>query len=266
MWRRVLSAFFNPSAPIDPRRETRLVSDEAYDFGFETTPKLPVGLRDLKITEFRPGLLLLENFHIDLMIDQSHLDISSERIAMASRCLRWAKSYHGLAAEPEAPVRLHNGNVLLCNSLPNASTPFAEELSQWLDRMQWQSGRQLLIQEAVSDKPLHSGFFRCLRINVGDVSGNATGLEWQPGRAPRSTVAAVADFAEQELAQRYADNSEQYLRNCYTDEPADQLTHPAFALLHFPHFDMGQVRMTLAGSVWSPQELFFWSRPTYLHN
>lgn len=265
MWRRVLSSLFPSSTSIDSAGETRLVSNEAYDFSLGTTPQLPDGLRDLTITELRRGLLLLENYHIDLMIDQSHLDVSAETIAMASRCLQWATSYYGLAAKPEAPVRLHNRNVLLCNSLPNASTPSAEELNQWLERMRWQNGRRLVLHSAASDKPLHSGFFQCVRITVGDGSGNATGLEWQPGRTPTSTAAVLADFAAQELAQPYAYNSERYLRDCYADVPAHQHTHPAFALLHFPHFDMGHVRMTLAGSVWSPQELFFWSRPTYFH-
>ena len=62
--------------------------DEEYQFKFGTKPMLPEGLQDLKITELRRGLLVLEKFEIDLMVDQSYMDDTPEKIARASRCLR----------------------------------------------------------------------------------------------------------------------------------------------------------------------------------
>lgn len=47
----------------------KLVPDDDYQFKFGTKPMLLEGLRDLKITELRRGLLVLENFEIDLTVD-----------------------------------------------------------------------------------------------------------------------------------------------------------------------------------------------------
>ena len=58
---------------------------------------------------------------------------------------------------------------------------------------------------------------------------------------------------------------EKFLQKHYGKLEDSQAVHPVFQLLDYPHFDMGTVNMTFAGSVWSNAELRFWSRPTYFH-
>src|SRR4051812_21995645 len=101
---RILSA---AGKPVGELSADALVADEHFQFKVGTKPKLPDGLRDLRITQLPRGLLLLENFNIDLTVDQKYMEDTVEQVASASRCLRWAKAYHGLDAELQPPVSLH---------------------------------------------------------------------------------------------------------------------------------------------------------------
>lgn len=113
MWQWLTNRFAGGNQPSDQDTGDRLVPDDQYGFKFGARPQLPAGLRQLRVAELHRGLLLLENFDVDLTIDQKHLDRTPEEIAQAVRCLRWAKTYHGLDAPPRPPVRLHRNNAAL---------------------------------------------------------------------------------------------------------------------------------------------------------
>ncbi|MCY3005076.1 MAG: hypothetical protein NTV29_03750 [Planctomycetota bacterium] len=245
-----------------------LVSDEDYDFMVGTKPKLPDGLRDLKIAELRPGLLLLEDFDADLTVDQKAWDRTVQDIATATRIYRWASSYHNLAPVNHSPVRLHGDNLLLSDSHYSETHGPETDLSMWLERMGWTDDRSFDVQQANTEKPLEDGFFSCLRITVGKgTDPSDTLLAWKPssGHSP-SIHGALVEFVQQELSQPWGRGKcEEYLRACYRTATSVQLTHPVFALIDFPVFDMGMLSTTFAGAVLSRQELRFWSRPTYFH-
>jgi hypothetical protein len=245
----------------------KLVPDEEYQFKFGTKPMLPKGLRDLKITELRRGLLVLEKFEIDLTVDQSYMDDTPEKIAMASRCLRWAESYHGLESAPQPPVRLHRDNVLITDAHYTDQRRPDQDILSWLDCFRWDSAHPFRSQQVTTDKPLEDGYFSCVRILTGDSEGeDMPPLKWTERTCTDNIVACLAAFVQEEterIEQRLG--CEQFIRKCYEQIPSAELTHPVFALLDFPAFDMGMVTVTFSGSVWSNSELRFWSRPTYYH-
>ncbi|OYW11579.1 MAG: hypothetical protein B7Z55_19125 [Planctomycetales bacterium 12-60-4] len=245
----------------------RLVPDEEYDFGFGTKPLLPEGLRNLKITELRRGLLVLENFEIDLTVDQNYMDVTPERIAMASRCLRWAQTYHGLDAPPQPPLRLHRGNVLVTASHYDEQHRPDDDIVQWLEHFRWDTARPFRIQQVTTGRPLEDGYFSCIRVLANDSAGDdEPPLAWSERARVSSVVDGLTAFVRDEVERVEQHWScEELLRKCYEPIPREQLTHPVFALLDFPVFDMGTVNMTFSGSICSENELRFWSRPTYYH-
>lgn len=270
MWRWLTNMFAGKSTQTEA--EDRLVSDEDYDFNFGTRAKLPVGLHDLKITELGPDLLL-ENFDIDLTVDQKYLDCTAGEIAMSSRSLRWAKTYHGLSERPRPPIRLHRNNVMLFASHFSEKFPPENNLSLWLGHVGWSLDCPVSLHEITTKKPLEDGFFTCARLTVGDVAHESS-LDWQPQDVTSTSVVKIlSNFIQRELVQPWGGHGEgcsgqtceDYLCSCYADIPSEQLTHPVFSLLHFPTFDMGTVKTTFAGSIWSKNELRLWSRPTYFH-
>lgn len=245
----------------------KLVPNDEYQFKFGTKPMLPEGLRDLKITALRRGLLVLENFEIDLTVDQSYMDDTPEKIAMASRCLRWAENYHRLENAPQPPVRLHRGNVLITNAHYTDQHKPEDDILCWLDHFQWDSSRPFCLQQVTTDKPLEDGYFSCVRLlsDDGECEGTPP-LKWTERTCDANVVGCFTAFVQEELervGQRWG--CEQFIRKCYEQIPRDELTHPVFALLDFPVFDMGTVNVTFSASVWSENELRFWSRPTYYH-
>jgi len=152
-----------------------------------------------------------------------------------------------------------------------------DDLILWLCQFGWPWDRPATLYQATTNKPLEDGFFTCARVTMGDVT-DESGLSWRRQETGTSTgVATLADFVRKEVEQPWGtqrgeglqpwqlDSCEEYLRSCYADIPSEQLTHPAFSLLHFPTFDMGEVITTFAGSVWSENEVRLWSRPTYFH-
>lgn len=245
----------------------KLVPDEEYQFKFGTKPMLPEGLRDLKITKLRRGLLVLEKFEIDLTVDQSYMDDTPEKIAMASRCLRWAKNYHGLENTPQPPVRLHRGNVLITASHYTDQHKPEDDILSWLDYLRWDSARPFRSRQVKTDKPLEDGYFSCVRILTDESEREGTPpLKWIERDTAASIVGCLTAFVQEEIeCVCQPRGCEQFIRKCYEQIPRDELTHPVFALLDFPVFDMGTVNMTFSGSVWSDNELRFWSRPTYYH-
>lgn len=273
MWRWLTDVFSIRNKSRGQQSGDRLVAEEDYDFKFGTKPRLPDALRDLKITTFRPSVLqkacLLEGFDIDLTVDQKYLDDTPERIAAASRCFRWAKSYHGLSVELRPPICLHRANVLLTDSRPTIKV-----LTLWLEKIGWPLERPVAIQEATTAKPLEDGYFTCLRLTAEEVADD-TGLSWKPkAAASNNSIDILHAFIQRELVKPWGpdcdehysnQNCEGYLLSCYADTPKDQLTHPVFALIDYPTFDNGCVESTFAGSMWSKSELLFWSRPTYFH-
>jgi hypothetical protein len=263
MWRWLTEMFAGKNTPTDTEGGDRLVSDKDYDFKVGTKAKLPEGMRDLKIAEVDGRILNLDNFDIELTVDQKFWDQTPEAIAMASRCLRWAKTYHGLAESPQAPVRLHRQNVVLMPSGFERSVE--DDLVLWLCQFGWPQDRPVTLYQATTNRPLEDGFFTCARVTVGDVA-DESGLSWQPTDvATAAVVDVLADFVRREMTQPWGQHCESYLESCYAQIPREQLTHPVFALLHFPTFDMGIVETTFAGSVWSENEIRLWSRPTYYH-
>jgi hypothetical protein len=272
MWRWLTDMFAGKNTPTGTEGGDRLVSDEEYDFRFGTKAKLPEGLRNLKVTELGDDLLL-DNFDIDLTVDQKYMDRTAEEIAMASRSLRWAKTYHRLDEQPRPPIRLYRNNLMLFASHFSEKFPPENNLSLWLNHLGWPSDRPVTLHEATTKKPLEDGFFTCARLTVGDVA-DESGLHWHPQEATSTSVVDVlADFVRREMVQPWGEHGEgssgqsceAYLESCYSHLPREQLTHPVFALLHFPTFDMGTVKATFAGSILSENELRFWSRPTYFH-
>lgn len=248
----------------------RLVSDEDFEFIVGTTPQLPDGLRKLKITQIERDVLILENFHIDFIVTQSYMDRTPEEIASASRCLRWAKTYHDLEAQPYPPVRLHAGNLLVSSSFI-ASGPEGEIIA-WLDRMKWNRSRRFRVEKATSTHPLEDGYFACLRVLTNGIAQPTTDprLSWdRVDTGDEPLVKCLSNFVATEFQrtgeQSEPHNCEPFIRRCYAGIAQEQLVHPVFALLDFPSFDMGCVRTTFSGSIWSDDELRYWSRPTYFH-
>lgn len=259
---------------LSPHKKTAQVqggdiplTDGEYDFKPGTRPMLPDGLRELKITTIRQGVLLLENFDADLTVDQSGMDDNPDKVAMAVRSLRWAKKYHDLEAEPQPPVRVHRENLLISSSRYSEANGPEADIAAWLERMRWDMDRPFVVQQATTNMPLEDGYFSCIRITVGDVPDEpATRLVWRD-REFRSLSAmnVLANFVREEIGQPWGNKCENYLQELYSGIPRERLTHPVFALLDFPVFDMGIVVTTFAGSVISGAELRFWSRPTYYH-
>jgi len=67
-------------------------------------------------------------------------------------------------------------------------------------------------------------------------------------------VGCLTDFVYEEIEHgRQRRNCEQFLQKSYDHIPREELTHPVFALLDFPSFDMGIVE-AFSGSVWSKTE------------
>lgn len=254
---------------VEPSEQSDLtdqfVEDEAYEFRVGTRPKLPAGLSEIQITKFPNGTLLLRQCHVDFTVDQTDFDDSPDKIARACRILRWAKTYHGLDAAPQPPVRLHNESLLVSsNGYHNGPET---EITEWLRAMNWETVQNFHIQRAGTKRPLEDGYFTCLRIVVGEESETAADprLSWERYEgSTTSVVTCLCDFIRAEM-KRIDRNCEDFLRNCYSEAPEDQFLHPVFALLDFPSFDMGCLRMTFAGSVWSEGELRLWSRPSYFH-
>jgi hypothetical protein len=250
-------------------------SAEDAEFTFREQPAIPAGLEGLRVERLPPGhTLLLTGFDAVLTVDQTYLDDTLARIASATRSLRWAAKSHGLDAGPAPPVRLHRGNVVLLprHLLVPAAQEAVASLTAWLARFAWDAGRTLLYQQSSTDRPVEDGFLRCVRVlAVGsgtEPDGGGDGLVWEqydPGSGGLPDV--LTRFMEGEVARVAArpGGCERFLVDCYRAVPADRLTHPAFALLDFPIFDMGCVEVEFAGSVWSPDELRFWSRPAYFH-
>lgn len=267
MWNWFFRMFPSGKKPTKAPTGETLVRDEEYEFKVGTKAMLPDGLRELKITEIRNGLLLLENFDVDLTVDQKYMDRTVEDIAMAVRVLRWAKGYHGLEDQFVPPVKLHRGNVLLSDSHYSDNNRPDADIASWLERMCWDGNRPFAVHHATTSNPLEDGYFSCLRITVGSPPDEPesplvwTACEFQPV----SLVATLAGFVHQEMAQPWWNHCERYLQQCYSVMTREQLTHPVFALLDFPAFHQGMVSTTFAGSVWSKDELRFWSRPTYFH-
>jgi|GEM_PF-3924941 len=245
----------------------RVVPDQEYQFKMGTTPVLPEGLQNLKITEVRHDLLILENFEIDLTVDQSYIDKSPGAIASASRCLRWAKSYHKLNEAPQPPVRLHHKNVLITASHYRNQHDMEADLLPWLDHFGWNTNRSVHVQQATTDKPLEDGYFSCLRLGT-DLGGEeaSTPRNWSEPSRTTDVVGRLVAFVQDELERVGRDHScERFLQESYDSVPKNELTHPVFAFLDFPIFDMGTVQVTFSGSVWSENEIRLWSRPTYYH-
>lgn len=244
-----------------------LVNDEDYEFKVGTKPTLPEGLRDLKITLLSHDLLFLEHFNAELTVNQTAWDRTVKDIAASTRIYRWATSYHDLAPINHVPVRLHGDNLLLSDShFSDAHGPQAD-LSAWLERFGWTEACPFNVHRAETEKPLEDGFFSCLRITIGRASDSSDSLlSWKAISSHSPSICGVLEeFIRQELAQPWGAECEQYLRQCYKTVPSESMTHPVFALIDFPVFDMGMLRMSFAGSVVSDQELRFWSRPTYYH-
>ncbi|MHC5544878.1 hypothetical protein ACYOEI_42125, partial [Singulisphaera rosea] len=121
------------------------------------------------------------------------------------------------------------------------------------------------------DRPIEDGYFRGIRAVVTGSEPQATDdgrLGWIPSdSAPGGLTTRLARFMRGELERIGGDSSdcENYIRNCYTAVPEEQLAHPAFALVQYPLFDMGSISIEFAGSILSPTELRLWSRPAYFH-
>ncbi len=267
MWRWLNRLFTSKASSSFSEDGDRLVTDSEYEFNFGTQPKEPDGLRDLKITKLGTRLLLLDNFDADLNIAQHHMFDNPKDIAWATRSLRWSKTYHSLSSKPQPPVRLHNKNVVLLSLDYSKQHPADEDIVFWLKTMAWQTERPFVLEVASSKSPLEDGFFTCARLAVTEVPPAPTlGLNWErQGLEVTSVVATLTAFVEHELNQPWGAHCEGYLRTCYSDLPPEQLTHPIFAMLDYPVFDMGLVQSTFAASVNSPNELRLWSRPTYYH-
>lgn len=264
----------NTKKPSGEARGDKIVPDDEYDFKVGTKPMLPAGLRSLKITEVDHNLLVFTNFDADLTVDCNYMNETVQSVANSVRALRWAKTYHELDSPVSPPVRLHSDNVLLTASHYSPDRGPEDDIQKWLDFMKWDINRPFLFQQITTAKPLEDGYFSCLRITAGDHAvATDDGLAWgPPERSPVPLIEALARFAVEEiervscpLAQMGSGNCEQYLKQCYQGATPDELAHPVFALLDFPAFDMGIVKVTVSGSVWSESELRFWTRPTYLH-
>lgn len=268
MWKWIVETLKSRKTAIPNEFVETMVNDEDYEFKVGTTPKLPDGLRDLRITELRNGLLLLEHFDADLTVDQKAWDRTVKDIAAATRIYRWATCYHDLAPVNHSPIRLHGDNLLLSDSHYSEANGPEADLSMWLERMGWTGIRPFNMQHASARTPLEDGFFSCLRITAGNVTAPSEPfLAWEPALdQPLSIHDALIEFIRQELAQPWGNRKcEEYVREYYMKDPSAKLTHPVFALIDFPVFDMGMLCTTFAGSILSPQELRFWSRPTYYH-
>ncbi|QDT59439.1 hypothetical protein SV7mr_19460 [Stieleria bergensis] len=256
-----------PKATATDSSGDSLVPDAEYQFKFGTKPMLPDGLRELRIIQLRSGLLILENFDIDLTVDQHWMDDSPEKIAAASRCLRWAKQYHDLDDPPQPPVRLHCGNVLISSSHYTAQQKPEDDISAWLQHFGWDVNRPFFAQQSMTEKPLEDGFVSCVRICCGETSTeDSLSLTWSDRSCDSNVVGCLAGFVEEELnriGQFYS--CEGFLEHWYEQIPREALTHPVFSFLDFPVFDMGTIKLTFSGSVLSANELRFWSRPTYYH-
>ncbi len=267
MWQWLMDKLGRSGKSATSSSGDQLVSDAEYEFKFGTQPIEPDGLRDLKITTLSKRLLLLENFDADLNIAQHAMFDNPKDIAWATRSLRWSKTYHSLSSKPQPPVRLHNKNVVLLSPYYSKQHPPNEDIALWLKTMDWQTERPFVFEVACSKSPLEDGFFTCTRLTVGEVPPDPTlGLNWEiQSLETKSVASTLIAFVEHELTQPWGDHCEGYLRACYSDVPPEQLTHPIFAMLDFPIFDMGMVQSTFAASVNSPNELRLWSRPTYYH-
>ena len=245
----------------------KLVPDGEYQFTFGTKPMLPEGLRDLKITQLRRGVVVLENFEVDLTVGQTYMDDTPEKIATASRCLRWAKNYHGLESAPQPPVRLHRGNVLITNTHYTDQYHPEDDILGWLAHFRWDSAHSFRAQQVTTDRPLEDGYFSCVRILTDDGEGEGTPpLMWIERDCAASIVGCLKAFLQEEIERVGPQwECEQFIRKCYEQIPTAELTHPVFSLLDFPVFDMGMMDVTFSGTIWSDSELRFWSRPTYYH-
>jgi hypothetical protein len=245
-----------------------LVEDADYEFQVGTKPTLPVGLRELEITVLPNELLLLKHFDAELTVDQTAWDRTVERIASATRIYRWATCYHELAPIEYSPLRLHADNLLLTDSHYSDNHGPATDISLWLTHMGWNQLHKFDVQVAKSETPLEDAYFTCLRIvGAKDSIPSSSPLRWHQLYATCSSVPQmIAEFVAEEIDGPWGDSRcENYLRECYSGVPREKLTHPVFALIDFPVFDMGMLRTTFAGSIISSQEIRFWSRPTYFH-
>ena len=132
--------------------------------------------------------------------------------------------------------------------------------------MKWDITRPFRIQRANTGKPLEDGYFACLRIVLDEQRALASDprLAWEQSIGNTdSVVACLCDFIKQESHR--IEDCEKFVRTSYQGVSEEQLLHPVFALIDFPSFDMGRLKISFAGSVWSENELRFWSRSSYLH-
>lgn len=253
-----------------PTPQPRAAEDVEFTF-LEPRGKIPEGLRNLRIERLpetdRYETLLLRGFDADLTAGQIVSFDRLEDIAWASRAVRWAAKYHERPSERMSPIRLHRENVLLLRpGLMSSSKPgrFEKAISDWLAGFDWSPDRPMAFQQTSTDHPVENGFFRCVRVLAGQPSTQATatdGLVWEDTGEAGPIVDVLTAFARDEESRRGW--VEEHLRSHYENAPPEQLTHPAFALIEFPHPD-GEVELEFAGSIWSPEELRFWSRAVYL--
>lgn len=255
------------TASAPPKQNTT----EDREFTFHEEPwQIPEELNGLQVERLLDsgrGTLLLRGFDVDLTADQTASSDDPKTIAWSSRALRWAAKYHGLNAEGIAPVRLHRENLLLLRSRLFQSSPDQLEaiILRWLSSFDWSSDRPLSYQQAFTTRPVEDGYFRCIRAVTDEAAARTAEddrLVWQEFEVAGPLTEVLVSFMQEESDER--ELVEDHIRSFYEGIPREQLTHPAFALMEYPTFD-GMAVLEFAGSVWSPHELWFWSRAGYLH-
>lgn len=192
---------------------------------------------------------------------------------------KFGRSYETQVEEsgwsPPAVPLIHENVFLLSLGYRTRKEDFvvpAEAVAAWYSHFGWDSPGAVRMHSTVSVRPVEDGFFRCLRVRQGaGLDAEADEGRWTVVELRGATVAErICSFIEDEAAARGADRGtsafERYLLDHYRRRlgwRGEGPLHPAILMMGSLDFD-GFADLEFAGSVWSANELRFWSRPVYL--
>ncbi len=150
-------------------------------------------------------------------------------------------------------TRLHKDHVLLLRS-PAHNSDIVASFQDWLQKQGFSTG---LLQFFCtrSEYPIEDGFFTCVSAVAGSVGARsdleATGtLKWQEFATDSDAIGHVlADFIAEEEQRHGGHDLMQFLDELYSARDRPRL------------FDMESAYLEFAASIWSANELRFWSRP-----
>ncbi|MCH7729610.1 MAG: hypothetical protein IH991_24495 [Planctomycetes bacterium] len=159
-----------------------------------------------------------------------------------------------LRIAPASATRLHKDHVLLIYRFRDSSD-VGGSFQSWLDQRGFATERPLRFFRTSTENPVEDGFFACLCAVEGDSGvperlGSGNVPDWQEFSTDSTTIGDVlVDFVNEEVKRIDNHGCMQFLDRLYAQRPMPKL------------FDTESAFQEFAASVWSANELRFWSRP-----